>query len=149
MNKTQVSWLREYFPDLALVRLPVFGSRREFYRINAGQESKIVIVDRDREQFQLWLDRAELFSSLNVNVPRAEVFSEELDLIITQDLGAASVESLAQQAKTDRLQYYHQVIEVLVKWQLRFKRVPELAQQHRLRQYDFEYARSEIGRAHV
>ncbi|NQU06454.1 MAG: phosphotransferase [Calditrichaeota bacterium] len=145
MNEAQTSWLQERFPYNKIERLPIFGSVRKFYRLYGTQDNtRVVVLDEDKNQFRLFIDRAKLFASLDVKVPQVFDYSEELNLVIEQDLGDESLEVIINKNDTtDRLSYYRKVIDILVGWQKRFDNSPELQNKHVLPEYDIEFAYNE------
>lgn len=142
MNSDQINWLRQRFAFSRFEELPVFGSLRRFFRLHGISETRVAIVDDDLEQLTLFVDRASLFSSLDVNVPHVYDYSESLQLILEEDLGDTSLEKIIN-GGGDKHSHYREIIDVLVDWQKRFDAERDLTDMHRLKPYDFEFARNE------
>ncbi len=142
MNLEQKSWINEKFPVIHVKELPIFGSQREFYRIQGRDKTCVAIIDDDLEQFRLFIDRARLFSSLQINIPEVLDYSERLNVILETDLGDRSLELITHETN-DRLMYYRKVIDLLVQWQKRFNKDSAFAQNHSIQPFNFEFARND------
>jgi len=144
MKQAQTNWLQERFPPEKIEQLPVFGSVRQFYRLYGTEDTRVVIYDEDINQFRLFIDRAKLFASLDVKIPRIYESSASQKLVIEQDLGDESLEVIINKNDAkDRLSYYRKVIDILIGWQSRFDDSPELLDTHELPEYDIDFAYNE------
>ncbi|MDP8240245.1 MAG: phosphotransferase [Candidatus Hatepunaea meridiana] len=142
MKKEQIDWLKERFPFDSIGELPIYGSLRRFYRIFSDTGTRVVILDDNLEQLRLFINRAKLFSSLNVNVPQIYDYSEELHLILEEDLGDDLLEDIINETD-DKIPYYKKVIDLLVGWQKRFDKDTKGYNTHKLPLYDFDFAYNE------
>ncbi|MCF7809671.1 phosphotransferase [bacterium] len=144
MNEIQTEWLQERFPHEKIEQLPVFGSVREFYRLYGTEDTRVVIYDENLDQFNLFIEKASIFESLDVKIPRIYDASASQKLVIVQDLGDISLEDIINKNETaDRLSYYRKVIDILTGWQKRFDESPELIEAYKLPEYDVDFAFNE------
>jgi len=142
MNAEQKAWINKRFPVTLVKELPIFGSQRKFFRIQGDRGTRVVIIDGDIGQFRLFIDRARLFSGLNVNIPEVFDYSESLHIIIETDLGDRSLELIALETN-ERVTYYKQVIDLLVHWQKSFDNESALKMNYNIQPYDFDFARND------
>jgi len=141
MTNDQITWLQNRFSFKHWEQLPVYGSKRLFYRLHGHEVKRLAIVDHDIHQFQSYIERSGLFSSLKVDVPSIYDYSDSLQIILVEDLGNTSLEKIVKTNK-NRLQYYYQVIDNLTNWQKRFNNIVG-STNNNLPVFDFTFARND------
>ncbi len=142
MNSAQIAWVRSRFAFESYEKMPVYGSRRSFYRLKRGNESLIAITDDNHEQFNSYLNCRRIFQKLNVNVPFIFDFFEDLDIILAEDLGEDLLEDIIN-ASENKWNYYKKVIDALIEWQQNYDEYPNVSGSVMLPEYTVEFARND------
>lgn len=142
LNETQLNWLRYRFNFNEIDRLAIHGSVREYYRLKRKSDTRIAVLDKDKAQLQSFIRLEKLFEQLDVNIPHIYEYSEELGLVLEQDVGDCSVETICQ-GINNRVSLYKQIIDILISWQERFSSMPESTVHGFLPHYNFDFARNE------